>query len=102
MNYYIFRINGLESILDDEHHPQKICFTGEEELDLIMRGNFTALTLNKCTVQSDIVFEWAWNSWRQAAGPAIGSVYGNLVNIMNQAAKRKGNLYINKFQLKLY
>lgn len=67
-----------------------VCFGGEEELELIMRGDFTAFNRSDCAMRFNEVFRWAWESWRAAVGNDIGSIYAKAIDIMNLGAKANG------------
>lgn len=67
-----------------------VCYGGEDELDRIMSGDFTALNRTDCALRFNEVFRWAWESWRLTVGSHIGSIYEKAIKIMNEGAKANG------------
>lgn len=69
-----------------------ICFGGEEEFEVIMRGDFTAFNRSDCALRFNEIFRWAWESWRSAVGNEIGTIYAKAIDVMNIGARANGKL----------
>lgn len=103
-NYYI---NGVKKVTSQEDKNMEtefcsadvICYGGEEEFELIMRGDFTAFNRSDCALRFNEVFRWAWESWRAAVGNEIGKIYAKAIDIMNIGASANGKLF--KFLMKI-
>lgn len=67
-----------------------LCLGGEEEFELIMRGDFTALNRSDCALRFNEIFRWAWESWRSAVGNEIGTIYAKAIDVMNIGARANG------------
>lgn len=66
------------------------CFEGENEMELIVGGDFKPFNRSDCMLRFDEVLRWAWESWRLAVGPKIGQIYPYAVSMMNVGAKNNG------------
>lgn len=69
--------------------PMK-CLDGENDLERISGGDFSAFNRSDCVLRLDEVFRWSWESWRAAVGPEIGESYAYAVALMNTGARNNG------------
>lgn len=67
------------------------CFSGEPDLERVMSHS-----------QREEVLKWAWLTWRQATGPSIKHLYSKMVSISNEAARKKGILFLSNQKIKLF
>lgn len=72
-----------------------VCFGGEEDFELIMRGDFAAFNRSDCALRFNEIFRWAWESWRAAVGNVIGTIYTKAIDIMNIGARANGTTLIS-------
>lgn len=92
-NYYL---NGAQSISNERkvdaalRSSDMVCLGGEEELDRIMAGDFSAFNRSDCALQFNKVLRWTWESWRAAVGNRIGAIYSKAIHLMNIGAKSNG------------
>lgn len=101
-DYYV---NGVAQITQQQdtnaearlRSSDMLCLGGEEELDRIMSGDFTAFNRSDCVLQFHTVFRWAWESWRTAVGTKIGTIYSKAIDIMNVGARANGKLTSSDF-----
>lgn len=96
-NYYINGASIATSPADKDIEAEfrsadVICYGGEEEFELIMRGDFTAFNRSDCALRFNEIFRWAWESWRLAVGNEIGTIYAQAIEIMNSGARENGKL----------
>lgn len=103
-DYYV---NGVTQITQQQdknaearlRSSDMMCLGGEEELDRIMSGDFTAFNRSDCALQFHTVFRWAWESWRAAVGTRIGSIYSKAVDVMNVGARANGIVSLLNFMI---
>lgn len=74
----------------DLRFGEMVCLGGDEEFERIMSGDFNAFNRSDCALRFNEVFRWAWESWRLAVGPRIGTVYAKAIDVMNIGAKANG------------
>lgn len=67
-----------------------LCFDGEPDLEKIVKGDFRKLDRPDCALKFNLVFRWAWESWRMVVGKRIGAIYLDAMQIMNVGARDKG------------
>lgn len=72
-----------------------VCFESEPDLEQIMKGDFSILQRNDCSLRFNVMFRWAWESWRLAVGTSIQELYPKLAYIMNIGARNNGKLLHN-------
>lgn len=79
--------------IDNEFSDSFKCFDGEPDLERIMQGDFAQLNDGNCVLKFNVIFRWAWESWRLAVGSKIGEIYPTLVQYMNFGAQKNGKFY---------
>lgn len=92
-NYYVNGVSketGQDAKKVDLHSGEMVCLGGEEEFERIMSGDFNAFNRSDCALRFNEVFRWAWESWRLAVGPRIGTIYERAIDVMNIGAKANG------------
>ncbi len=83
----VYSNDGIDNRFSDSFK----CFDGEPDLERIMQGDFSTLNNNgDCVLQFNVIFRWAWESWRLAVGNKIGTIYPTLVQYMNIGAEKNG------------
>lgn len=68
---------------NDQGNVPLTCFSGEPDLERVMSHS-----------QQEAVLKWTWLTWRQATGPPIKNLYSKMVEVTNDAARRKGTSFL--------
>lgn len=79
--------------VDKKYSNSFKCFSGEPDLERIMQGDFSLMTNGNCVPKFNVIFQWAWESWRLAVGTEIGTIYPTIVQYMNFGAKKNGKSF---------
>lgn len=76
------------------------CLLAEPHMDLIMAGDQSAFfeaplahnldDRRRCTLDTFDATLWAWQAWRQIAGPAVWPPFRAAIGLMNAGARRNG------------
>ncbi|XP_055627887.1 angiotensin-converting enzyme-like [Toxorhynchites rutilus septentrionalis] len=68
------------------------CLYGEPDLEKIMANEIITEPNQpkSCSLDEERVLRWVWNSWRLAVGPPMKHSFKQLIDLMNDGARRAG------------